>query len=139
MTQALGARRRRPMLLLVEDALTTRCILEQHFARAGCDVLQAAEPDTALMRLRAASVDMVILDLRLGADRSGLEVLEQMRLQERYAEVPVVVLTAVDKVTAEEQETIERFGAQLLYKWQGFREIVEELDEMIGTLLRRAA
>jgi hypothetical protein len=50
-----------------------------------------------------------------------------------------VVLTAVDKVSAEEQETIERFGAQLLYKWQGYREIVEALDEMIGLLLRRAA
>lgn len=124
------------MLLLVEDALTTRCILEQHFARAGCDVLQAADPDTALMRLKAASVDMVILDLRLGADRSGLEVLEQMRLQERYASVPVVILTAVTKVSPEEQEIIERLGAQLLYKWQGFREIVQQLDDMLG---RRAA
>jgi DNA-binding response OmpR family regulator len=124
------------MLLLVEDALTTRCILEQHFARAGCDVLQAADPDTALMRLKAASVDMVILDLRLGADRSGLEVLEQMRLQERYVSVPVVILTAVTKVSPEEQEIIERLGAQLLYKWQGFREIVQQLDDMLG---RRAA
>ena len=53
--------------------------------------------------------------------------------------MPVVVLTAVDKVTAQEQETVDRLGAHLLYKWQGYREIVEELDEMIGTLLRRAA
>src|SRR4030095_12688577 len=43
--------RTRRTVLVVEDALTTRCILEQFFARAGCEVLQAADPDTARMRL----------------------------------------------------------------------------------------
>ena len=38
--------RTRRTVLIVEDALTTRCILEQFFARAGCDTLQAADPDT---------------------------------------------------------------------------------------------
>ena len=69
---SLGARSRRTVLV-VEDALTTRCILEQFFARAGCEVLQASDPDTALMRLKTSNVDAVILDLRLADDRSGLE------------------------------------------------------------------
>jgi CheY-like chemotaxis protein len=83
----------RRTVLIVEDALTTRCILEQFFARAGCDVLQAGDPDTALVRLKSTDVDAVILDLRLADERSGLEVLEQMRLDERFDHVPVVVLT----------------------------------------------
>src|ERR1700751_4554318 len=87
--------RPRRTVLVVEDALTTRCILEQFFARAGCDVLQASDPDTAMMRLKTSNVDAVILDLRLADDRSGLEVLEQMRLEERFADVPVVILTGV--------------------------------------------
>ena len=67
--------RSRRTVLVVEDALTTRCILEQFFERSGCDVLQASDPETALMRLRTSPVDAVILDLRLADDRSGLEVL----------------------------------------------------------------
>ena len=118
-------------MLVVEDALTTRCILEQFFARAGCDVLQAGDPDTALMRLRASDVDAVILDLRLADDRSGLEVLEHMRLDERYDDVPVVVLTGVTEVEPHEAEVIERHHAHLLYKRYGYREVVQRLEKIL--------
>jgi CheY-like chemotaxis protein len=130
MTRILKARPRRTVLV-VEDALTTRCILEQFFARAGCDVLHAADPDTALVRLKSSCVDAVILDLRLADERSGLEVLEQMRLDERYDAVPVIVLTGVTEVDQAEEDIIERHGAHLLYKRFGYREIVQRLERII--------
>jgi CheY-like chemotaxis protein len=130
MTMILKARPRRTVLV-VEDALTTRCILEQFFARAGCDVLHAADPDTALMRLKTSAVDAVILDLRLSDERSGLEVLEQMRLDGRYDEVPVVVLTGVSEVDEAEEDIIQRHGAHLLYKRFGYREVVQRLEKII--------
>jgi CheY-like chemotaxis protein len=130
MTRILKARPRRTVLV-VEDALTTRCILEQFFARAGCDVLHAGDPDTALVRLKSSCIDAVILDLRLSDERSGLEVLEQMRLDERYDSVPVIVLTGVTEVDQAEEEIIERHGAHLLYKRFGYREIVQRLERII--------
>ena len=130
MTRILNARPRRTVLV-VEDALTTRCILEQFFARAGCDVLQAADPDTALMRLKTTCVDAVILDLRLADERSGLEVLEQMRLDDRFDSVPVVVLTGVSQVEDFEEELIDRHRAHLLYKRFGYREVVQRLERII--------
>ena len=130
MTPILHARPRRT-ILIVEDALTTRCILEQFFARAGCDVLQAGDPDTALMRLKSTTIDAVILDLRLSDERSGLEVLEQMRLDERFDEVPVVVLTGVTEVDEAEQDIIARHRAHLLYKRFGYREVVQQLEKII--------
>jgi DNA-binding response OmpR family regulator len=130
MTLTLKPRSRRT-ILVVEDALTTRCILEQFFARAGCDVLQASDPDTALMRLRSATIDAVILDLRLSGERSGLEVLEQMRLDERFDDVPVVVLTGVTAVDPEEEDLIRRHGAHLLYKRFGYREVVQRLEKIL--------
>src|SRR4029450_1060263 len=99
----------RRTILVVEDALTTRCILEQFFARAGCDVIQASDPESAMKRLQSTSVDAVILDLRLSDERSGLEVLEQMRLEKRYDGVPVVVLTGVTEVDQAEHEIIRRY------------------------------
>lgn len=132
MTSVLRARTTpRCTVLVVEDALTTRCILEQFFTRAGCDVLQAADPDAAMMRLKAATVDAVILDLRLGDDRSGLEVLEQMRFEERFADVPVVMLTGVSQVEPAEDEIIRRHGAHLLYKRMEYRAVVEHLERII--------
>ena len=121
----------RRTILVVEDALTTRCILEQFFARAGCDVIQASDPESAMKRLKSTSVDAVILDLRLSDERSGLEVLEQMRLDERYDDVPVVVLTGVTEVDQAEEEVIQRHRAHLLYKRFGYREVVERLEKII--------
>jgi DNA-binding response OmpR family regulator len=123
--------RPRRTVLVVEDALTTRCILEQFFARAGCDVLHAGDPETALMRLKSSTIDAVILDLRLSDERSGLEVLEQMRLDEGYKAVPVVVLTGVTEVDATEDEIIQRLGAHLLYKRFGYREVVQRLEKIL--------
>jgi len=121
----------RRTVLVVEDALTTRCILEQFFARAGCDVLHASDPETALLRLRSAEIDAVILDLRLAEERSGLEVLEQMRLEARYDDVPVVVLTGVSEVDQTEDEIIQRHGAHLLYKRFGYKEVVQRLEKIL--------
>jgi len=123
--------RSRRTVLVVEDALTTRCILEQFFARAGCDVVHAGDPDEALMRLRSTAIDAVILDLRLADERSGLEVLEQMRLDERFDDVPVVVLTGVTEVEPFEAEIIERHHAHLLYKRYGYREVVNRLEKIL--------
>jgi DNA-binding response OmpR family regulator len=121
----------RRTILVVEDALTTRCILEQFFARAECDVIQASDPESAMKRLQSTSVDAVILDLRLSDERSGLEVLEQMRLEERYDSVPVVVLTGVTEVDQAEHEIIRRHGAHLLYKRFGYREVVQRIEKII--------
>ena len=127
----IGRAHSRRTVLIVEDALTTRCILEQFFARAGCDVLQAADVETALKRLKTALIDAVILDLRLGDGRSGLEVLEQMRFEERLADIPVVILTGVAAVEPAEEETITKHGAHLLYKRLGYREVVDRLEQII--------
>ena len=118
-------------VLVVEDALTTRCILEQFFARAGCEVMQASDPEAAMSWLRSTAVDAVVLDLRLSEERSGLEVLEHMRLDEQFDSVPVVVLTGVTEVEPEEAEVIERHRAHLLYKRFGYREVVRRLEKII--------
>ena len=127
----IGRAHSRRTILIVEDALTTRCILEQFFARAGCDVLQAADVETALRRLKQSLIDAVILDLRLGDGRSGLEVLEQMRYEDRLAHIPVVILTGVSQVEPEQEETINKHGAHLLYKKLGYREVVDRLEAII--------
>ena len=56
--------------------------------------------------------------------------LEQVRLEERYDGVPVVVLTGVTEVDQAEEEIIQRHGAHLLYKRFGYREVVERLEKI---------
>jgi hypothetical protein len=54
-----------------------------------------------------------------------------MRLDERYDDVPVVVLTGVNEVDETEEELIQRHGAHLLYKRFGYREVVQRLEKIL--------
>jgi two-component system response regulator AtoC len=84
----------RPVVLVVDDDAgvrqSFRIILEQEY-----DVLEAADGVSTLEVLRAAPVDLVLLDVRLpGMD--GLEVLERIRaIDER---LDVILVTAVRTV-----------------------------------------
>jgi DNA-binding response OmpR family regulator len=56
-----------------------------------CD--EADSGDAALTRLREANYDVVVLDLMMPG-RSGFDVLQEMRSDERLRQVPVVVMSA---------------------------------------------
>lgn len=122
----------RPTVLVVEDALATRSILEQFFVSSGYNVLLAADPDTALKRLKKSSVAAIVLDVRLADNRSGLEVLEMVRLDGRFVDLPVVILTGAT-LEPHEYSLIRRHRAYLLFKTQGFREVFERLDQILKT------
>ena len=120
-------------VLVVEDAITVRSMLEYFFTMHGYDVLLASHPDTALRRLKTSAglLDAVILDIRLDDNRSGLEVLELMRLDDRLAELTVVVLTGLPALGPEEVEIIRRNRAYLLYKQDGYERVFGQLDRII--------
>jgi DNA-binding response OmpR family regulator len=120
-------------VLVVEDALTTRSILEQFFVRSGYNVLVAADPDIALRRLKKSGVAAIVLDVRLADNRSGLEVLELIRLDGRFIDLPVVVLTGAT-LEPHEHKLIRRHRAHLLFKKQGFREVLERLDQILKSV-----
>ena len=98
---------------------------------AAASFVHAADPETAIKRLDTTVIDAVILDLYLAHNRSGLEVLEQMRLEERFSDIPVVILTGAHQVGGKELEIIRRHGAHLLYKRLGFHEVVYRLEQII--------
>src|SRR5688572_20490812 len=93
--------RTRRTVLVVEDAIAVRNMLEDFLSLYGYEVLVASHPDTAFKRLKqsAASLDAMILDIGLDDNRSGIEVLELMRLDDRFVDLPVVVLTGDRKST----------------------------------------
>ncbi len=131
-----GPRRK---VLVVEDSITVRALLEDFFTQYGYDVLMASHPDIALRRLKASAavLDAMILDIRLDDNRSGLEVLELMRLDDRFVDLPVIVLTGLPKLDPRDVDIITRNRAHLLYKQQGFEKVFERLNQIIKPLAER--
>jgi DNA-binding response OmpR family regulator len=78
--------------LVVEDEASIRFFLEKTLGRSGHIVETASSGEEALDRLKDASFDLVMLDLKLGGRVDGLRVLEAVRW--RWPETVVVILTA---------------------------------------------
>lgn len=110
-------------------------MLEDFLSLYGYDVICASHPDTAFKRLKqsAATLDAMILDIGLDDNRSGIEVLELMRLDDRFVDLPVIVLTGLN-LSAAEEESIRRNRAHLLYKQEGYEKVFNSLAEIIRPL-----
>jgi DNA-binding NtrC family response regulator len=96
-------------VLVVDDELLIRWALSEGLIKAGYEVIEAGDARCALERLRidAAPVDAIVLDLRL-PDSADLGLLA--RIREMVPDVPVIMMTAYGS-----QETTDealRLGAR---------------------------
>jgi DNA-binding response OmpR family regulator len=80
------------LVLLVEDEATLRRIIARNLVARGHRVVEADSVRAALARLSEDDPDLMLLDINL-PDRSGWEVLHEMRRQGKN--VPVVIVSAV--------------------------------------------
>lgn len=127
----LDAQSRRRTVLLVEDEDNVRQSLARYLSAAGYEVLPTGDPDSAFVALRRSSVDAVVTDVRLAKDRSGLEVLEFVRLYEERQDLPVIILTGVT-LSPEEEDIIRRYPAHVFYKPHGYGDLVQFLKARLG-------
>jgi CheY-like chemotaxis protein len=86
---------RRLKVLLVEDDPALAEMYRLQLARDGYQVTVAADGETALSLVAAAVPDLALLDIRLPA-MNGLDVLEELRRDDRTRGLPVVILTSYD-------------------------------------------
>src|SRR3989454_571355 len=88
-------------VLVVEDEPDIRNLIVLHLSREGFRCRTAKSGPEALREPRAATPDLVILDLML-PDLDGLEVCRRLRSDAATATIPIIMLTAkadeVDRV-----------------------------------------
>lgn len=89
-------------VLLVDDEPDWRFLIEAVFGVQGWSVRAVASGREALAVLASQRPDVVVLDLRL-PDLTGCEVIEELRAQPRWADVPIVVCTACAEPDAQAQ------------------------------------
>jgi DNA-binding response OmpR family regulator len=86
-------------ILIVDDEKTVRSLLLDLLELEGHHVIEAADGPEALYRLHCGGVDLVLLDVMMPG-MSGIEVLTEIRRDEEFPRMPVMMLTAAgDDVT----------------------------------------
>ena len=80
-------------ILIAEDNAETAFLLRRLLSVTG-DVTLAFDGAEALRKAERTTFDLVICDVNLGRDISGVDVLHALRLDPTYGDVPIVALTA---------------------------------------------
>lgn len=82
-----------PVVLVVEDDPSQREVLVYNIEAEGFSVTTAGSGDEALIELREAQPDLVVLDWML-PNLSGIEVCRQIKRDRALAKIPVIMLSA---------------------------------------------
>lgn len=91
-TREIEERRR---VLVVEDSVTARTLLKSILGTAGYEVKTAIDGIDAYSLLRAESFDLVVSDVDM-PKMNGFELTTKIRSDKRLAELPVILVTALD-------------------------------------------
>jgi CheY-like chemotaxis protein len=101
-------------VLVVEDDARQRESIRQLLGNDDVQITGVASANEALLELRAATYDCMVVDLNL-PDFSGHDLLEKMARQEDGAFPPVIVYTGRALTKAEEQ-SLRRFSKSIIIK-----------------------
>lgn len=120
----------RPRVVILDDESVARDLLRRYLLRREYEPVETATVDQAVQALRAGPVDAVILDVRLGEERNGLDVLRQFRREVPEAKAPVIILTGALLSDQEEIEITKNRGF-LFHKPESLEVLVNFLDQLL--------
>ena len=117
-------------ILIVEDYPVTQRVLSLTLKNSGHDVQIANHGLEALQQLGLGPVDLALVDIAM-PEMDGLELLRQLRNDERYNGLPVIMLTASGQ--DEDRAMALTIGADgFLTKPTSSRELLETINRFVG-------
>jgi CheY-like chemotaxis protein len=117
-------------VLVCDNEEVLRALVRAALAPEGYDIVEAKDGDESVELARSVDPDLIVLDMMMPG-RTGLEVLEELRGEERFAETPVVMLTA--RTQEADRESASTAGAdRFLPKPFSPVELASVVEELLG-------
>lgn len=82
-----------PKVLICDNEAPLRALVRGALELGEYEILEAHDGDESVELARACEPDLIVLDMMMPG-RTGLEVLTELRGEERFAATPVIMLTA---------------------------------------------
>ncbi len=117
-------------VLIVEDDPDMRQLIADTLVTEGHTPVLAGNAKEALLALASSQVDAIVLDLMLPG-RSGFDVLREIRASEKFARVPVLVLTVKD-LSDRERQVLSALNAPIFEKGPGWRPALLQRLQLIA-------
>lgn len=121
----------RPKLLLADDSVTIRNIVEQTFADEGFDVTTVTNGEDAMWKFTEVQPDVVILDVNM-PEPTGYKICEIIKQDETTEHIPVLLV--VGSFEPFDQNEAQRVGADgfITKPFHSIRDLIVRVEELIG-------
>ena len=117
-------------ILVVDDTVIFRDSIVVALRRQGYDTLLASNGQEALELIRAHHPDLILLDVAMPV-MGGLRCLKELRADQQFRDIPVIMLTAMserDAIKAAGQMGIQEY---LLKSQFSLKDMLAQVDELL--------
>lgn len=101
-------------VFIIDDSPEFIFLIKSLFKLKGVDLVSESLPNEALNCLKTDTYDLLIID-HLMPEITGLELIGQIRQNDVYEGVPIILLTA-KKLESEELQQVKKLGVLFLQK-----------------------
>jgi two-component system, chemotaxis family, sensor kinase CheA len=117
-------------VLVVEDSIIARMLLKNLLEAAGYQVRTALDGVDGLMQLRSGPVDVVVSDVDMSR-MNGFDLTMQIRSDKKFADVPVVLVTAFESREDRERGLAVGANAHLVKRSFDQSDLLEVLRRLV--------
>lgn len=117
-------------LLLADDSVTIRKVVELTFAEEGIEVISAADGDAAMQKFVEQTPDIVLVDVEMPG-QNGYQICEMIKADESTRNIPVLLLVgSFEPFDQTEAERVQADGF-LTKPFHSIRELVGRVKELM--------
>ncbi|MGD9809262.1 MAG: response regulator transcription factor [Deferribacterales bacterium] len=81
-------------VLIADDELRLRKVVSLHMKKSGFDIIEASNGLQAVKLAEEHSPDVIVLDVMM-PEKTGLEACAELKANEKFANTPIILLTAM--------------------------------------------
>jgi CheY-like chemotaxis protein/predicted regulator of Ras-like GTPase activity (Roadblock/LC7/MglB family) len=126
-----------PKVLVVDDSLSVRKVVEKALAGRSVEVLSAASGNEAIERIEQDRPDIVVCDVIL-PDKDGYQICEYVRAHPAMGRTPVLLISGVVNSTVLARAA-EVQSNDVMFKPFAAEELVRKIDGLLGARATAAA
>jgi DNA-binding response OmpR family regulator len=107
-----------------------RMLLEEE---EGYDVVLSGFPIQQVKDIEHIKPDLIILDLVLGDEKTGMQMLQMLKMQRSTAAIPVLVCTAALQIVREQEGYLVSQGVHVVYKPFEIDDLIANVKQLLGS------
>lgn len=119
-----------PSILVVDDSETNLVLLTAVLEDGGWEVQTAESAASAMEKLNSSPFDLILLDLLMpGIDGFGM--IDKLKSDERYRNIPVIVISAVNNPDTKEK-CLQKGAVDYMPKPVKIQEVLGKVRNILG-------